>query len=159
LLLAGVTATTPPPSFGGPASTYDEAACDEELVVAPPVEPGHCEQAEPVMIVDCDDPGMTPWVAEMIGSCEMPRMNPPGYKPDAIKPARGAPMFRVQCGVACGHDQTPIRPGGFGSDDHPPALSGAIDFRHVLAASGANEPVFSIPLSPPPQRLERPPRA
>jgi hypothetical protein len=153
LLLAGVTATHPV----GPASTYDEAACDEETVVAPPVVE-KCEEAEPVVVIDCDDPGMTPWVAEMIGSCEMPRALPPGFKPATVKAARTAWTARTQGGLTCGNDCAPIRPGAFGSDENPPALAMTIDLKHVLGVSQAPHSLWMLPLSPPPQRLERPPR-
>ncbi len=149
-VLAGLTATAPV----APASTYDQAACDEES--APPVvEPGKCLPVDPVVVIDCDDPGMTPWVAEMIGSCDMPRPLVPGLKPDTLKPARG--VWMVRSGIDGGHHQTPVRTGG-GNDDQVPALGAAIHLRVVLAQSLTPEHVLAPLRSGLPQRLERPPR-
>src|SRR3954452_15793849 len=101
------------------ASTYDEVAC------ARPLEEGAQEQAlvddvgdcrVPVVaaapaIIDCNDPGVSIWVGEMIGSCDMPRPIPPtGVQPTAGQGARNGPIARVCDGLHCNHQSSPLRP-------------------------------------------------
>jgi len=163
-LLAVVTSATPAASNSrAPASTYDQAACDEQDEVAPPVEePGVCaEAAKPAAptVIDCNDPGMSVWLAEMIGSCDMPRPSPLGLRPQAIAPARGAVQVRSCDALGCARDAIPIRQGGSSDDDRPSALTLRLTLPR-FATSTLIVPLRQRRLpAPHPDRLERPPRA
>src|SRR3954447_7624424 len=101
------------------ASTYDEAACARpspsdgggvpDALAADVV--GNCSEPAPVAapaIIDCNDPGVSVWVGEMIGSCDMPRpVSPTQVQPTAVRSGRNGPAARVCDGFTCSHDSTP----------------------------------------------------
>jgi hypothetical protein len=52
---------------------------------------------------------MSPWVEEMIGSCDMPRPAPPFQGPPmVVKSPRGSPTSRVCNGLHCVNDTSPL---------------------------------------------------
>lgn len=91
-LLVSVAATPPPPAAQKLASTYDEASCDasdggecaDELLIElmPP----------PPAILDCE----SPFIAEMIGSCDLPAPTIPTlHVPTLQRAGTGLTIARV----------------------------------------------------------------
>ena len=91
-LLVSVAAAPPPPAHAEPpaheqlASTYDEASCD-------PSEGGECADEvlidlmpAPPAILDCQ----SPFIAEMIGSCDLPAPSLPSLHLPTLQRAAGA---------------------------------------------------------------------
>lgn len=119
------------------ASTYEEAACppvaaagDEPVVE----EPGRA-CSEPIVvavapaIIDCNDPGMSPWVEEMIGSCDMPRPAPPTQAiPTVVRWPRGSPASRVCDGLHCSHDSAPLHSAPRPDENGAPMLVSSLTF-------------------------------
>ena len=93
LPLALSLAVAPVPARAELASTYDQATCatvdarsqdvdgwdraaiGEDAPAAPQLD--ECRPLAPPVAADCNDPLVTPWVGEMIGTCDMPRGNVP----------------------------------------------------------------------------------
>ncbi len=151
------------------ASTYDEAACsaqdegatdslartDASLIndaadlqsldcAPPPVAPA---------VLDCNDERMSYFVAEMIGSCDMPRptiVGPPTVKAPA--PAR------VCDGLRCAHDSGPLCTPARTTDDSQPIAQNAIALQTHFAIVPFAIEYPSILLRDFAKRLERPPR-
>jgi hypothetical protein len=151
------------------ASTYDEAACPPTSDVPPPpqedeVAPGACSEQPLVVapaIVDCNDPGMSPWLEEMIGSCDMPRPAPPLQgAPTVVRSPHGSSgTTRVCDGLHCSRDTTPLRSAPRPDDDGAQLLvsTASLAYRPEASALSARLGCLSdqVHLAPP----ERPPRA
>jgi hypothetical protein len=144
------------------ASTYDEAACPPIAAAADPV-PADCSDPVVVVapaIVDCNDPGMSPWVEEMIGSCDMPRPAPPNQgAPTVVRGTRGSATSRVCDGLHCSHDTTPLRSAPRSDDDGAQLLASTVAlgwWPTVTAFVPANFDLRDQAHRAPP---ERPPRA
>lgn len=161
LFALGAFAPSVRPAHAPLASTYDEAACADEALGEPPPPPESCEGALPLppvpAIIDCNDPGMSPFVGEMIGSCDMPRAAVPSPSLATVKGARGS-TSRLCDGVHCTRDSQPIRAGGRPLDDFGAVLLDPSGMRPLLGASPYCESAQNELASVAPSRLERPPR-
>lgn len=158
MLALGVTllvsvAATPPPSVHASeplASTYEQAACD-------PSEGGECADEplielppSPAAILDCQ----SPFIAEMIGSCDLPAPAIPSLHLPTLR--NGGNALAVIARVGSGERLTIVT----ATSSFDAALPRA---RFALAPS-----LHATPLSPrastllqdaPRSRLDRPPRA
>jgi hypothetical protein len=144
------------------ASTYDEAACDGSETPAPaPVEEARCSEPPPAApaVIDCNDPLMSKWVGEMIGSCDMPKPAPPTGGPPVLHAARdtGATV-RICDTFGCRHESAPLRPIGRELERPDPALATRVTLDPPAGDSALAERAAAIPSDPLPRRLERPPR-
>jgi hypothetical protein len=166
------------PTMAGPiASTYDEAACassrleeggaadllDGSLFADGGTGRACSEPTSPVaapVIIDCNDPGVSVWVGEMIGSCDMPRpATPTQVVPTAVRAAGRSAPARVCDGFRCSHESTPLRSAWRVDDDAAFATGSRLD----LGVWPASQPVTVDALLAPDEveqpRLERPPRS
>lgn len=145
-----------PAPFEPVASTYDQAACD-------PSDSGECADDEaPAFpaapaVLDCNDARLSVYIAEMIGSCDMPHPAPLA-KTASLRKANAPAPARV-CDGLCAPDSQPIRPAPRGTDDGSP-LAG------TLAALTLPSPASALHVASTVQRdriiasrLDRPPRA
>lgn len=166
-MVASVTSALPT------ASTYDQAACAEslsaELQPAAPAldadDPRDCrpQAAQPIptvpTVIDCNDPGMSHWVADMIGSCDMPRPAPPtAGAPAAVKGARDG-IARVTTGLRGADDLPPVRAPSRAANDDVPALSAFTALRYVPISTALCPALLPPATRLHESRLERPPRA
>ena len=151
-LLVSVAAAPPPPAHADEkvASTYDEASCDAgdggECAVEPPV-----ELAQPAVpaILDCE----SPFIAEMIGSCDIPKPTLPSLHLPTLHNA--------------GNDSTIIARDGstrhLTTSSAGSSLDGALTLVFSLAPNPGATPLFGLAPAraedAPRSRLDRPPRA
>lgn len=140
----------------GPLASGDDEAASAVCGESPAMQPA---QAAPA-VIDCNDPGMSVWVAEMIGSCDMPRPpSPAQVRPGAVRPAR-EPVANRSCDTfRCGAASTPLNITARALDDDLPAL---LTRATLPDSEGESRVVEERPLSPADlgrARLERPPRA
>jgi hypothetical protein len=166
VLFASLSAATVPPSRL--ASTYDEAACAEgaaETELAPTTldmvtarEESDCRPPTPVpppAVIDCNDEREVGFLAEMIGSCDMPKA--PGTQA-ALRAQNGPPPNRFCDGIHCTDQSSPLRPASRMSDeDHPLAGTTLVlpRFDEVTALATRDTPQPILLLA---RRIERPPR-
>ena len=169
LVLALLTSATPAPV----ASTYDQAACagdalhDSDRADAPDADeiasasPADCETPAPPAIIDCNDPGMSPWVADMIGSCDMPKPPlPKAVPPTTVHGANDGPGMQRLCdGLHCNHESYPLRAASTTSSDGNALALSRVGFLHHVTASPLALDGELEPPEAPRSRLERPPRA
>lgn len=164
-VVSAATAIAPPARAELLASTYDQAACDDATApAAPDLDGGKCTEptapAPTPAVIDCNDPGFSQWVGDMIGSCDMPRPTAGPTAPAAATPGKGHDGDNGRsCGLFCGRDEIPIQPAGRSLDEGQPVLHVRHLFQHRLTAAPlvqADEPAPDEPDRP---RLERPPRA
>jgi hypothetical protein len=151
-LLVSVAAAPPPGAHAVEtlASTYDEAACDA-------ADGGECADEllidlmpAPAAILDCQ----SPFVADMIGSCDLPTQTIPNVHVPTLKKGGNGPLVMLRSGAS----------------DRPPiitavtSLDAALLFSHFALAP----PAFTIhdfalastsAADAPRSRLDRPPRA
>ncbi len=166
LLLTTATAAATPASLN--ASTYDEAACaDAEpsalVTLAPPVTDGRdgsidCSEAPapatlPV-VLDCNDERASVFVAEMIGSCDMPKTS--NVAPAILKAASSQ---KLCSGFNCNYDSNPLRAAARALDSTQTIGACAPSFEISLSASPLVERTERALVSTPPVRIDRPPRA
>ncbi len=166
LVLAAVTSALPAPSLLPMASTYDEAACADALDdVAKPAQPllegVACSEppAPAPALIDCNDPGMSQWVGEMIGSCDMPKPTPPGVGQPVLRAAHDGVPARMCDGFRCSHDSSPMRSAARPISDGSLIALQQLDLSIVLTSSllpGSRDLRPAQALLP---RVERPPRA
>lgn len=164
-LLVLASALNTAPSRAPLASTYDEAACDANAPAdAPPpapIEDARCSEppAAAPAVIDCNDPLMSKWVGEMIGSCDMPKPAPPTGGPALLRGAHetGAPV-RICDTFGCRHESAPLRPVGRELGQPDPALGTRVILEPPRGDSALGERAAAIPSDPIPRRLERPPR-
>lgn len=157
MVLAAVTSTVA-------ASTWDQAACDPQADLAACTLPVEAPAPPPPVapaVIDCHDPGMSVWVAEMIGSCDAPKTHPV-TRPHAasIRAKRPQPLPQHPGSTLIGdRDASPATTASRSVDD---------DARAVLPARRIEPPRAGVPLAlahalPAGRvvttRLERPPRA
>lgn len=165
-LVASVVAAAPAPvradravAPAAMASTYDEAACD-------PSDGGECaDDADAIelapaapAILDCNDPHLSVYIAEMIGSCDMPHPSP-GVKTASLRKAANGPAPTRICDGLCASDAQPLRSTPRSTDDPPPllgtvaalSLPGLYSALHVPSRVQRHR-IFA-------SRLDRPPRA
>jgi hypothetical protein len=147
------------------ASTYDQAACAADAVEPAPIvveeSGGRCSEPAPVAapaVIDCNDPGMSKWVGEMIGSCDMPKQTPGG--PTVLRPAHETPAQTRLCdGFQCAHDSSPLRAIGRELFRPDPGLGSRFELEPPRGDSALADDTARAPRDPFPRRLERPPRA
>jgi hypothetical protein len=140
VLLSTLTAAASPAAPAArAASTYDEAACadGEADPPAPAADDDNCSEPPAVAVVpaviDCNDARASLWVAEMIGSCDMPRPSAPTA---AVGRARDLPDAQRICdGIRCRHESLPLRAGARNLDDSPPWVATRVPLRHFLVES------------------------
>jgi hypothetical protein len=146
---------------GKVASTYDEAACsDTEIArVEPRADETDCSEAPPPVptVIDCNDARASLWMAEMIGSCDMPRASGPTLPPTLNAVGRGA--ARVCTGERCGYEQLPLRAPLRNLDDGSPTVPSAIAFPFHAAIARLDDPLVRRTSQIEESGLERPPRA
>jgi hypothetical protein len=178
LVLVTALSAAAPLAAGPNASTYDEAACASsrleegasaelaDLLGGAAAEPSSGRAcAEPLppappVIIDCNDPGVSVWVGEMIGSCDMPRPVPPTQAaPTAVRSAGRSSHSRVSDGWHASHDSsTPVRSASRVDDD---AAFAAVSWLSVGFWPAFTNVTFDSALAPDQAerpRLERPPR-
>jgi hypothetical protein len=165
-LLVGVTSALP--QVRGPAvlaSTYDEAACADtaEEGERTPEEGGLNDCSDrPVSVaagapavIDCNDARMSVWVAEMIGSCDMPRG---GDRIVAIQPVEGRSQNRLCDGLHCSREAPPLRAASRDDGGGTPCLFVRRSMHPDLQATPLTPDDEVSPAEVPSRRLERPPR-
>jgi hypothetical protein len=165
-ILVLASALNAPPLRAPIASTYDEAACAAEAPdenVDPALDEARCSEppASAPAIIDCNDPGMSKWVGEMIGSCDMPRPSLPGAAgPPELHGAHetGAPV-RICNAFSCHHDSAPLRSASRELFRPEQRLGTRVVLEPPRGDSALAERGVTIPSDPHPRRLERPPRA
>jgi hypothetical protein len=139
------------------ASTYEDAACDPSDSGECAVEPQLSLAPVPAVpaVVDCSDERLSLVLADMIGTCDMPRRSGPPLPPATVRNA-GGPSLRVDAARDSG--SCPLRAPARG-DDSPSLLTGGARLLPPLGVTplGADE----VPLVPRAEdrRLDRPPRA
>jgi hypothetical protein len=148
------------------ASTYDEAACADGDKARPSdamMDDGsNCSEAPPApvpAVLDCNDARVSLWLGEMIGSCDMPRPQPPTGGPASLHAGTPSGEPRLCNDGHCGVDATPIRPAVRLFDDLTPALS---NLNAAIPAFLACSVVDDLTLGCSQlcgRRLERPPRS
>jgi hypothetical protein len=138
------------------ASTYDEAASD-------PSDSGECAPAElplslpaPGAVLDCNDARMNALLADMIGTCDMPRKNGPQLLP-TMHTGSSAPQLRVADGTR-NHGRTPLRsrPRANDAPSLLPTRAPLLPAPVICRLAAADSP---LPARDAGSRLERPPRA
>ncbi|HWE26995.1 MAG TPA: hypothetical protein VHB97_03290 [Polyangia bacterium] len=151
-LIVSVAATPPPAVHAGEklASTYDEASCDA-------ADGGECADEvlidltpPPAAILDCQ----SPFIAEMIGSCDLPRLVFPSLHVATLQKA-GNGFIVITRNGSTEHLQMISAPSSVDAalPLAPFALAPSIHatLLHALAST--------ITQDVPPSRLDRPPRA
>ena len=115
-----------PPIQAKVASTYDEAACAD---AARPddvnTDDTNCSEPPPAAVpavLDCNDARVSLWLGEMIGSCDMPRPQPPTGGPAAVR-AAGPNGDRLCSDGHCGLEAAPLRAAPRLFDDTTVALA------------------------------------
>jgi hypothetical protein len=161
-LVASVVAAAPAPAHAERlASTYDEAACDPsdsgECAEAPPADDPLSLPAAPA-VLDCNDARLDLYIAEMIGSCDMPRPAPPNTAAPTVTPAAPTGPHRI-CDGLCAHDSNPMRPAPRTTDNSPPLAGTATPALAPPRASSLQTTDEIVRLTLFSSRLERPPRA
>jgi hypothetical protein len=159
LLLMTVAATTPSPGDAR-FSSYEDAACNDSTDKAPADEVASptevdCSLPPVPAVIDCNDERTSVWVADMIGSCDMPRPSLPGAS--SIRSGQpGAPRY---CdGLRCTHDPMPLRAAARAVDDGASLVFTVDTLPLFLHASPLDEGAQRCPPSRVGPRLERPPR-
>jgi hypothetical protein len=163
VVLTAVATVNPPPL----ASTYDQAACADDDAGAllindadaeRPAEVADCSEppAAPA-VIDCNDERASRFVAEMIGSCDMPKPSAPTGGPAVVHAPNGAPV-RICDGIHCSHDSTPIRAAARAPDDGSPLRASSFALSIVFTASPLSARAPFALQSIDGSRLERPPR-
>jgi hypothetical protein len=138
------------------ASTYDEAACDPAEAGECAAEPGISLPAPPA-ILDCNDARVGLILADMIGTCDMPRRAGPPARLPTVRTASGAPQMRLGDGGRA-NDRLPLRASAPRDDSSslPPS-------RLPIARAPSRSPLVRhdapLPLRLDDFRLDRPPRA
>ncbi|HZS37073.1 MAG TPA: hypothetical protein VFF06_09610 [Polyangia bacterium] len=177
VVLTAVTTATPPARL---ASTYDQAACADDEGAAPdallingeriealinndasPADAEAINCSEPPAapaVIDCNDERASRFVAEMIGSCDMPKPPAPTGGPAVVHAPAGAPV-RICDGIHCSHDSSPIRAAARAPDDGSPLQASAFSLAIVFAASPLDARAQLKLQSIDGPRVERPPRA
>jgi hypothetical protein len=152
LLLSVATATPAAPVHAAErlASTYDEAACDAS-------DGGECAVADAAAlslpqlpaILDCE----SPFIAEMIGSCDLPKPSLPSLHLPTVR--NGGSGFCVAHGGGCMRLTVGAAPSSVDAVLPRPAarLHPIERFRRVVACDDTVSP------DAPRSRLDRPPRA
>jgi hypothetical protein len=156
------------------ASTYEEAACEEEAAHSLNA-PGHGsldrrslpggmglagEDCAPPTTVDLCSGPMSLWVAETIGSCDMPKVSSGA----AIARARerdardDRSSSRFCDGARCDQPSSPMRAAPRLSDDGSVFLLNRALAEVILESTPLAREASFLPESTPPHRLERPPR-
>jgi hypothetical protein len=138
------------------ASTYEEAACD-------PSDSGECAPAfdlelslpAPSAILDCNDARINVLLADMIGTCDMPRRSGPQL-PATVHTGSTAPQLRVSDGPR-GHDRCPLRPPR--ANDSPSLVPTRVPLVPALVVAPLSLRDSPLPRRAEDLRLERPPRA
>jgi len=150
LLIASLSVASP----GRLASTYDDAACaaveetDCRLPAPPPT--------APPAVIDCNVQNESSFMAEMIGSCDMPR--PAGVPALARANAPVAPL-RWCDGINCTHDASPLRTASRADHRDQPLGSAHLALGHWDEFSRLTPTGELAPPSRSAPRIERPPRA
>ena len=164
LLFASLSAAIPGTSGGRLASTYDDAACAaaEWSLTPEPLEtdcraPAPVPPTAPPAVIDCNVQNDSSFLAEMIGSCDMPRSS--STAPALVRaPSAPAPL-RFCDGINCVNDSSPLRPASRADHRDQPLASAHLtlahrgEFSRLTLASQAAPPSRHAP------RIERPPRA
>lgn len=140
-----------PSSPEPPAARYGEGFCDADDAGECLIEPVHEPRPAPAVILSCEDP----YVAAMIGSCDLPHADSPG-RPSRFATLHSGAATRVAL-VSTSH-------GGSVLIVSPaPSMDTALTaVAHVWAVYPPASPLFVLlprpAVAPPPPRLDRPPR-
>lgn len=123
------------------------------------------EPASPPAVVDCNDTRGSRWVNNMVGSCDMPRVSPnlrvASLRPQRAEHRRDAGRELDVCdGTRCDR-ATPLPQSRVFPDDEVRTvfLSGGFAIPPPASAGRIHHPSSPMPESPPPDEMERPPRA
>lgn len=158
-LLASVVAATPAATHGERlVSSYDQAACDPgDWDECAPPDPSIALAAPPA-VLDCNDARLELYMAEMIGSCDMPAPTPPDRTTASVHPADPGP--RRVCDATCNAQRAcPVRPEPRHVEELLPLWGSSTAWLFAppeISRLYGEEP--SRLHSVPPSRLERPPR-
>jgi hypothetical protein len=139
------------------ASTYEEAASD-------PADSGECAPnlevplslPTPGAILDCNDARVSVLLADMIGTCDMPRKSGPQLLP-TVHTGSSAPQLRISDGLH-NHGRSPLRSRPR-PNDAPSLLPTRVPLVPSLAVSRLAAADSPLPQGTAGPRLERPPRA
>ena len=141
------------------ASTYDEAACDpsDSGECAADVELSLPTASAPAAILDCNDARTNALLADMIGTCDMPRRSGPPTALPTVRTGSNAPQLRMTDGPH-GCDRCPLRGSPPRGDDSPSLPAARVPLEPPLAVSSLAISDAPLVVRAEDLRLDRPPR-
>ena len=130
-------ASTRGPLDEGEGGGWDRAAIGEDGP-APAINNEDCRSsiAAPPLAVDCNDPLVTPWVGEMIGTCDMPRATGPRATLRAARAHDDHRAQRLLAELASATDTTAPLNTTPPEREAPPALLSTLPSMLAPAATG-----------------------